>query len=198
MKQFITMGTPTLVSVIAATLILSVGVPIRARSTQAREHLTPQEIEIVKEAQILDKRIDVFVKAAERRMLVITGAASTNAKQLKKDSESWGELPAGTRAELIGDIAKILDEAITNLDDVSARDEKNPLIPKSLRKLAAAASRIVEQLSPLEAQVKGDTEASNFDQLVENAESILQAANKLPPPVDKKGKSKTEKSKDTN
>jgi hypothetical protein len=112
---------------------------------------------------------------------------------LKKDSEAWGELPTGSRTELISDIAGIFDEAITNIDDVSSRDERNPLIPKALRKLAAAASRIVEQLKPAEAQAKSDAELSSFDQLTENAESILSAANKLPPPTaaEKKGKTKT-------
>jgi len=159
---------------------------------QAREHLTPEEIELIKDAQLLDKRIDVFIKAADRRMLVLSsgGPETATTKQLKKDSEAWGELPKGSRAELIGDIARIFDEAITNIDDVSSRDEKNPLIQKSLRKLAAAASRIIELLKPVEAQAKAEEELSSFDQLAENAESILQAANKLPPPTaaEKKGK----------
>ncbi|HEV7743764.1 MAG TPA: hypothetical protein VGO56_02100 [Pyrinomonadaceae bacterium] len=166
-----------------------------ANAFQAREHLTAQEIDLVKDAQILDKRIEIFIKAADRRMLVLNAGATeaTTTKQLKKDSETWGELPAGSRAELIGDIAGIFDEAITNIDDVSSRDEKNPLIPKALRKLAAAAARIVEQLKPAEAQAKGEVELSSFDQLTENAESILSAAGKLPPPTaaEKKGKSKT-------
>jgi hypothetical protein len=165
---------------------------------QAREHLTPEEIDLVKDAQILDKRIDVFIKAAERRMLALNGADPAGAKQLKKDSESWGNLPQGTRAELIGDIAGIFDEAITNIDDVSLRDQNNPLIPKALRKLAAAASRIVEQLKSAEAQAGSKAELSSFDQLTENAEAIIQAANRLPPPVEKKGKGKTEKPKATN
>jgi hypothetical protein len=180
------------------TLIVSPAFASATAAFQGREHLTAEEIELVKDAQILDKRIDVFIKAADRRLLVLSGTAAPAAKQLKKDSETWGELPSGTRAELISDIAGIFDEAITNIDDVSARDEKNPLIPKALRNLAAAASRIVEQLKPAEAQAKGDAEVSSFDQLTENAEAILQAANKLPPPVEKKGKSKTEKPKATN
>ena len=109
-------------------------------TAQQRDHLTPQEVDLIKEAQILDKRIDVFIKAADRRLLVLKGGATpgnpANAKQLKKDSEKWGELPTGSRAELVSDIARILDEAITNIDDVSSRDERNPLIAKSLRKLA--------------------------------------------------------------
>jgi hypothetical protein len=166
---------------------------------QAREHLTPQEIDLVKDAQVLDKRIDVFIKAADRRLLALNGTTDpANTKQLKKDSETWGDLPSGSRAELIGDIARIFDEAITNIDDVSGRDENNPLIPKALRKLAAAATRIVEQLKPAESQAKVEAELNNFDQLTEYAESILQAANKLPPPVEKKGKGKPEKLKATN
>jgi hypothetical protein len=64
--------------------------------------------------------------------------------------------------------------------------------------LAAAASRVVEQLKPLATQANGPSEASSFDQLIENAESILQAANKLPAETVKKGKAKGEKPKGTN
>ena len=98
----------------------------------------------------------------------------------------------------MGDIAKILDEAITNIDDVSSRDEKNPLIAKALRRLAAEATRIFDQLRPLQAQAKSDAEVASFEQLIENAESILAAANKLPPPIEKKEKGKGDKSKERN
>ena len=184
---------------LTAGLILTLCTPGEIRAVQARDHLTEQEVELVKDSQILDKRIEVFIKAADRRMLVLSGAEATSAQQSKKDAELWGPLPTGTRAELIGDIARIFDEAITNIDDVSSRDEKNPLVPKALRNLAAAVTRIVGQLKPLQAQLKADSELSTFDQLVENAESIIQAANKLPPPVEKpvekKGRNKTEKTK---
>ncbi len=157
---------------------------------QTRDHLTEQEVDLVKEAQALDKRIEVFVKAAERRVMVINGTATANAKQLKKDSEAWGELPTGSRAELVGDIARIFDEAITNIDDVSARDERNPLIPKALRRLNQAATSIVEQLAPLQAQAKSDAEVASFELLNEDVQSIKVATNKLPPEVEKKAKAK--------
>jgi hypothetical protein len=183
----------SLLAVLAVSLMFTLCAPEVICAVQARDHLTEQEIELVKGAQVLDKRIDVFIKAVDRRMIVLNGTQATSAKQLKKDAELWGDLPTGSRAELIGDISRILDEAITNIDDVSSRDEKNPLIAKALRNLAAAVTRTVDQLKPLEAQAKGDSEVSAFDQLIENAESIVQAANKLPPPVEKKGKGKTEK-----
>ena len=163
-------------------------------SAQQRDHLTPQEVDLVKEAQLLDKRIDVFIKAADRRLLVLKGGPATvnpaNAKQLKKDSEKWGELPTGSRAELVSDIARILDEAITNIDDVSSRDERNPLIAKSLRKLGSAVNSIMEQLKPLSTEAKSDAEVASFEMLNEDAQSILEALAKLPPEVEKKAKAK--------
>jgi len=174
-------------ALILLTLCLA---PIVCRS-QARDHLTPQEAEVVRDAQVLDKRIDVFIKAIDRRLLVLNGGVAAAEKQLKKDSETWGELPVGTRAELIGDIAKIFNEAITNIDDVNARDEKNPLIPKALRKLATAATRVVDQLKPSQPQAQDNAEAIGFELLVKHAEEIVAAAGSLPPPVEKKPKGKT-------
>jgi hypothetical protein len=159
------------------------------------------EVDQIKEAQVLDKRIEVFVKAVERRMRVITGSTTDTAKQQKKDTELYGDLPTGTRTELVGDIAKILDEAVTNIDDVSAHDEKNPLIPKALRILAKEVTRVVEQLRPLQAQAKDDAELASFEYLIQNAEPILEAANRLPPPLTEKElkeKKKAEKEKAKN
>ena len=175
---------------ISLALAISLFVAFSSQA-QSRDHLTQQEVDLVKEAQVLDKRIDVFIKAAERRLMVINNSAAANAKQLKKDSERWGELPAGSRSELVSDIARILDEAITNIDDVSSRDERNPLIAKSLRRLAQAVNSIMTQLKPLSAEAKSDAEIASFELLHEDVQSILEAANKLPPEVvDKKSKNK--------
>jgi hypothetical protein len=175
---------------ILSTLTVLLLAGLSSADALQRDHLTQQEVDRVKDAQVLDQRIEVFVKAMDRRLLVLNGTSPGDAKQIKKDAEKWGELPSGSRAELLYDIAKILDEAITNIDDVSARDEKNPLIPKALRKLAAEATRIYEQMEHLRAQAKSDAEIASLDVLTENADSILAAAKKLPPPTEKtKGKS---------
>lgn len=163
---------------------------------QSRDHLTPQEVELVQESQALDRRTDIFIKAIERRMLALNGSQAGDAKQLQKDSEKWGELPKGSRAELIGDIARILDEAITNIDDVSYHDEKNPLLAKSLRKLDATAESLVTQLTSIGEQTKNPDEMSNVSQALQNAHSIIDAAKRLPPPSEtEKSKSKSKKAK---
>jgi acyl-CoA reductase-like NAD-dependent aldehyde dehydrogenase len=151
-----------------------------------RDYLTPKEEDQVKEAQIIDKRIEVFIKVAERRFLVLADSSAAASKQAQKDLEKWGELPKGTRVELIMDIANVLDAAITNIDDVAARDERNPLIAKALRKLASAATRFQSQLAPMREQAKGDLERNAIDQAIGNVQEILGAAGKLPPEEKKK------------
>ena len=165
-------------------------------TAQTRDHLTPQEVELIKDAQAVDVRINVFIKAAERRLSVLTGTPMSappgtptgNSKQAKKDAEReaelWGETPKGTRAELLGDIAKILDEAITNIDDVSMHDEKSPLLRKAMRQLAASATQMIGRLTPLRTQTKSEAEVSNLEEALENAQSIIEAAKKLPPPTE--------------
>ncbi len=165
-------------------------------TAQRRDHLTPQEVELIQESQVLDLRTEIFIKAIQRRMMVINSSGTFTAKQLQKDSEKWGELPKGTRAELIGDIARILEEAITNIDDVSLHDEKNPLLAKSLRKLNLTAEQLMTELTPLGEQAKSDDEISSISQALENASSIIDAARKLPAAAEpEKGKGKNKKPK---
>ncbi len=167
-----------------------------SRAATKRDHLTALESDQVRAAQILDKRIEVFIKVAERRLLALADPNAAANKQVLKDVEKWGELPKGTRAELLNDLAKILDEAITNIDDVAARDANNRLLPKALRKLSAASTRFVSQLMPMRAQAKDETEREALEHALENAQSIIEAANRLPPEVkEEKEKKKTEKNK---
>jgi hypothetical protein len=160
-------------------------------TAQTRDHLTDQETELVRFYQELDKRIDVFIKAIDRRFAIVNGATLPGVKKLVKDEPDWGELPKGTRAELLGDIAGILDEAITNLDDVSHRDPKNPLISRSLRKLTASTNAYLRQLTALKEQVKDPDEAAAIDHVADNAKQIIEVGAKLPaatPEADKKKK----------
>jgi hypothetical protein len=151
-------------------------------SAQTRDHLTDQETELVRFHQELDKRIEVFIKAIDRRFAIINGIAPPVVKKLVKDEPDWGEVPKGTHTELLGDIAGILDEAITNIDDVSRRDEKNPLISRSLRKLTSSAQGYLNQLAASKKQAKDPDEAAAIDRVADNANQIIEVGSKLPPP----------------
>lgn len=149
-----------------------------------RESLTPEEIELVREHQELDKRTGIFIKAIERRMLVITPSSSpplASAKQAQKDAEKMGPLPESTRAQLLSDVAKILDEAITNIDDAAVHNDKSALIPKALSKLVEATQRFHPQLVALRSVMPDEVpEREWLERAIEHATSILEAARKLP------------------
>jgi hypothetical protein len=170
--------------------LLLIAVCYGASAAPKRDHLTPLEADQVREAQIIDKRIEVFIKAAERRLLLLTNPNAASLPQSAKELEKWGELPKGTRTELLADLAGILDEAITNIDDVAMHDANSRLLPKALRLLAAASTRFINQLTPMREQSKNETEREALEQALENAQLIIEAAGKLPPDVKEKGKEK--------
>ena len=156
---------------------------------QPRDHLTDQESELIRFHQQLDKRIEVFIRAIDRRFAMLNGSEQVKSKRIERGEPEWGDLPKGSRAELLSDIAAILDEAITNIDDVSRRDEKNPLISRSLRKLTSAANGYVTQLNTLRNQTKDADELAAIERVLENAGQIIEVGNQLPPPsTEKKAK----------
>lgn len=178
-------------------LIYALAVPsllVLARNTRARrDPLTEKEADLVREAQALDKRTEVFIKAAERRLLIITDPNAGASSQAQKDAEKWGELE-GTRADMLSDIAYILEEAITNIEDAGSHNSKSQLIPKSIRKLAEAATRFLPALTALRDRAN-DAERGVLEKAIENAQEIMTAANRLPAETietEKKKKAKSE------
>ena len=141
-------------------------------AAQRREHLTPEEIEFVRDAQQLDLRTAVFIKAAERRLLMLTDPTSN---QLVKDAEKLGELK-GTRAQLLGDLRKILDEAVVNIDDAHVRDPKSAMLGKSLSKLSNAAKTFLPRLMPLRDSAREIGEREAVEEALEEVAEIVEAA----------------------
>ncbi len=139
---------------------------------QKREHLTPEEIELVRDNQELDARTGVFIKAAERRLLSVNNPAEA-AKNFPK--EKWGELK-GTPAQLFYDISKILDEAVVNIDDVAEHNPESPLLRKSLYMLSEATGRLLPELTKLREGVREEAEADQLDRALETAREITDAA----------------------
>src|SRR6476620_9746350 len=136
-----------LTGVVAATIFFAA--PVQAQ----RHHLTDAETDLIRYYRELDKRTEVFIKAADRRFAIINGTAQPSTKKANKEEPDWGDTPKGTRAQLLDDVAGILDEAITNIDDVSRRDEKNPMISRSLRKLTTAVNGYLAKLNAMKTGV---------------------------------------------
>jgi hypothetical protein len=148
-------------------LVLACVFLVAPTEAQKRDHLTEQEVDWVREVQVIDKRIEVFIKAANRRLLVLTDPA---AKQSKKEEERWGPLPTGTKAELLEDYKRILEEAEEKLDD--AYDRKDALVPKALSKFKEAARKQLEQLRTLEAKLTETRELKALSEAIEEAELV--------------------------
>lgn len=151
-----------------------------AAQQRKREPLTPQEIEMVRDAQQLDLRTNLFVKIAERRLAAVTGG------EQRQSNVSWGELPKGTRADYLADLAAILDEAIENVDDAASRNPESPHLGKSVRKLAEAAARFLTQLTPLRESAPDGPERESLERAIDNLQQVIEAAKKVPEEKDEK------------
>jgi len=181
----------TSTALLAALLATAAFLSPRSASAQTRDHLTEQEGELVRFNQELDKRTDVFIRAINLRFAIINGtAAPPKPKKTNKEEPDWGEPPKGSRAELLEDIAGILDEAITNIDDVSRRDEKNPLLSRSLRKLNSATNGYLTQLNTIRNQTRDSDELAAIVRIQDYANQIIEVGNKLPPPAPESDKKK--------
>jgi hypothetical protein len=175
----------------AALLVTAAFLFASSAAAQKRDYLTEQEAELVGYNQELDKRTDVFIRAINLRFAIINGTvAPPKPKKTDREEPDWGDPPKGTRAELLGDIAGILDAAIDNIDDVSRRDGKNPLLSRSLRKLTAATNGYLDQLNRLRNQAKDPDELAAIVRIQDYANQITEVGNKLPPPTPDSDKKK--------
>ncbi len=136
---------------------------------QKRDHLTEQEVDLIRDFQEIDKRTEIFIKAAERRLLVL---ADPNATQKKKEEETWGPLPKGSKLELLQDYKRILEEAEEKLDDWYNRGPKDNLLSKALNKFREAATRQVAQLRALAPQMTDKREQRALAEAIEEAEIV--------------------------
>ncbi|MEQ1641981.1 MAG: hypothetical protein ABL959_00885 [Pyrinomonadaceae bacterium] len=161
-----------------------------------RDYVTAEEIELIREAQEIDHRIDILVHAIDRRFAALKLEVAPP-KRPKKD-ETWGALPTGTRLELLYDVKRILQKAIDDIDSLSERpdsavvyvDPKDPkekkskgfaeLFPKAVRNLAAAAKRYGPVLkAELDKKNEMGETGSILDSL-EMCDEIIAAVAKLP------------------
>lgn len=167
-------------------------------SAQRRDYMTEQEIELVRDAQDIDLRIDVLTKMIDRRFSAL-GVETGGLKQTQKDQEKWGDLQAGTSSQLLNDIRQLLQKAIDDVDDVAGHNEntltqnktEGLLFPKAVRSLAAAATRYLPPLKSTLAKTTDQRDKGLILTSIESCEAIIESVAKLPPetkPEKKKAK----------
>lgn len=145
----------------------------REQTQSKRDHLTEKEVALVREYQELDLRVEVFLRAAERRLLVLT---NPQAKQKKKEEELWGPLPNGSQLELLRDYLRILEELEEKLDDALNLDPRNPLLRKALKKAKEGASSHLPDLRSIAPRLTDRAEQKALALAIEEAERVAAAS----------------------
>jgi hypothetical protein len=155
-----------------------------------RDYFTPEEVEMIRDAQQLDMRVDLLVKILDRRLAglgVNAGAAKI------KDPDKWGTQPAA-RGELLLDVKQILQKAIDDVDNVAshpdalvydpADPDKKPksfstVFPKAVHKLADAAARWKPALEAQLTGTKDEKERGSLLDSIEMCDDIIASVAKL-------------------
>ncbi len=168
-----------------------------------RDHLTDKETDVVRDTQEVDKRMEVFVKAIDRRLAVLAGSTVDPAKDGKKPQKNvdgeildWGDLPQGTRAQLFRDIELILDEAINNIDDIATREPDSKLMMKGVKVLGAACTRLLPQLKSFSEKATDKEEKQALLNATEYAQSVLDSMGKVPADLEEKESKQSKDKKD--
>ena len=165
-----------------------------AADAQRRDFMTEPEIEIVRDAQDIDMRIDVLTKMIDRRFAALKIEAG-GWKIPTKESEKWGAEPEGTRLQLLTDITRLLQKAVDDIDDVAEHDANaqtqnkttGKLFPKAVRMLSSSAARYSPILQTTLKTAVDDKERGAILDAADVCAQIIEAAAKLPPEI-KKGK----------
>lgn len=166
-----------------------------AASAQGRDYFTDEEVEMIREAQQIDMRMDLLAKIIDRRFAVLNIDVGAP-KMSKKESDKWGKPPEGSHTQLLSDIKNILQKAIDDIDNLSERptsmvidpdepkDKKKPkdfanLFPKAVRTLAKAAERYKPALTAELDKTKDEHEKGIILDSIEMCDDIIASVSKL-------------------
>lgn len=177
-----------------ALLLLSI---TSAVSAQQRDYMTEAEVELVRDAQDIDKRVDVLTKMIDRRFSAL-GVDTGGWKPSEKDKVTWGDVRTGTRPQLLWDVRQLLQKAIDDIDDVAMHNEntltqnktEGLLFPAAVRSLAAAATRYLAPLKSILEKTKDERDKGLVLAAIESCEAIIESVAKLPPEVKPEKKKK--------
>ncbi|HUR98612.1 MAG TPA: hypothetical protein VMZ26_11160 [Pyrinomonadaceae bacterium] len=178
-----------------ALLIFSVA---SAASAQRRDYMTDAEIELVRDNQDIDKRVQVLTRMIDRRFTAL-GVEVGGWKQSGKDEKLWGEAPAGTPSNLLADIRHLLQKAVDDVDDVAEHNEntltqnktEGLLFPAGVRSLATAAARYQPALKSLLDKTKDDRDKGVILTSMELCQEIIDSVTKLPAETKEEEKKRT-------
>ena len=114
------------------------------RAAPQKEFLTPKEIEKIQDAQEIDKRVKIYMEAAELRL------NSAQERLNGKESEEGDPLEFYTVEDMLDGYYRILRSVMLNIDDASQKPGNDPAkVTKALRSLKDTTERAIKQLDAL-------------------------------------------------
>ncbi len=163
---------------------------------QRRDYMTDAEIELVRQAQDIDERVNALIKMIDRRFAAL-GVTHGGWTESGKDADRWGDPPKGTRAELLLDIKKLMQKAVDDIDNLAEHPNAAPIrdesersskqakrdarrLPDSVRALAAASKRYQPLLKGLYDKTDEDKERGPILDASDLCDQVIAAAAQLP------------------
>ena len=180
--------------VIALCAVIQLAPAVTVVAQAPRDYMTDDEIELVRDAQDIDQRIDVLTKMIDRRFAVLkidVGGAAVPSKETSK----WGPAPTGTQTELLDDIKRLIEKGIDDIDNTAmhpidyaadkSRSEKQKAkdaqrFPSAVRNLAAAAKRYEPPLKILSDKTTDEKQKGLILAALDFCDEIIAASTKVP------------------
>lgn len=187
--------------------LLTIGVAfvfMPSTASAQRDYFTAEEVELVREAQKIDDRINLLTKIIDRRFDALKVDVH-GAKISSKEQDKWGVLPESSRFQLLLDIKRILQKAVDDIDSLAERpdsailpdpDDKKAkqsfadLFPKAVKALGAAAQRYQPALKAELDKTNAGSETGSILDSLEFCDQIIAAVSKLPAEMEKAKKGK--------
>lgn len=130
--------------ILMATIFGAVTLSGAARATPQKEFLTPQEITKIQDAQEIEKRIKIYMEAAELRL------KSAQERLTGKEAAEGDPLEFYTVEDMLDGYYRILRSVMLNLDDATQKPDTEPAkLTRALKNVKDTTERATKQLEGL-------------------------------------------------
>jgi len=131
-------------AILCATMLGAIIFSGLARALPQKEFLTPKEIEKIQDAQEIDKRVKIYMEAAELRLKAAEDRLNG------KESAEGDPLEFYTVEDMLDGYFRILRSVMLNLDDAAQKHDTDPAkVTKALRSLKDTTERAAKPLEGL-------------------------------------------------
>ncbi|MBI3952011.1 MAG: hypothetical protein HY314_16315 [Acidobacteria bacterium] len=126
--------------------------------------MTKEEVDHVREAQPIDLRVKVFMKIAERRLVLVENPQAPPSK----DDDDWGALPRGSRTDMLRQYNRAIEEAITNFEEAYDRHPKDERILKALTTFTEQTAEHLQRLEALRPTTTDEAARQVLEQVLDD------------------------------